>query len=380
MSLMLPIAAILSAGWLYLIGQTWAALRFARCRLPAPAEQPPVSILKPLHGAEPGLYENLRSFVEQDYPMLQIVLGVNNPEDSALVDAGALIRDFPRQDIAVIVDRRIRGTNQKVSNLENILPAARHDILVLADSDMRVDPRYLSVVTAPLDDPRTGVVTCLYKGASAGGLWSDLGALQINFGFLPNAIFADALKIGGGCFGATIALRRAILDRIGGFSSLRDELADDRRIGDAVRAQRLMIVLSPYLVEAQVYEPSFLALWHHELRWARTVRGLVPAGFAGTFATHPLALALLAAAGTGFSLTPTILVGITCLLRWATAGVIARTLGCSTIKLWVLPLRDVLSFAVFVASFFGRRVLWRDQNFDVDPSGRMTVVDGEKTV
>ena len=184
--------------------------------LPVPAEQPPVSILKPLHGAEPGLYENLRSFVEQDYPMLQIVLGVNNPEDSALVDARALIHDFPRQDIAVIVDRRIRGTNQKVSNLENMLPAARHDILVLADSDMRVDPRYLSAVTAPLDDPRTGVVTCLYKGASTGGLWSDLGALQINFGFLPNAIFADALKIGGGCFGATIALRRAILDRIGG--------------------------------------------------------------------------------------------------------------------------------------------------------------------
>ena len=252
-----------------------------------PAEQAPVSILKPLHGAEPGLYENLRSFVEQDYPTLQIVLGVNNPEDSALVDARALIRNFPRQDIAVIVDRRIRGTNQKVSNLENMLPAARHDILVLADSDMRVDPRYLAAVTAPLDDPRTGVVTCLYKGATAGGLWSDLGALQINFGFLLNAIFADALRIGGGCFGATIALRRTILDRIGGFSSLRDELADDRRIGDAVRAQRLMVVLSPYLVEAQVYEPSFLALWHHELRWARTVRALAPAGFAGTFVTHP---------------------------------------------------------------------------------------------
>lgn len=380
MSLMLLIAAVLLAGWLYLAGQTWAALRFARCRLPVPAEQAPVSILKPLHGAEPGLYENLRSFVEQDYPTLQIVLGVNNPEDSALVDARALIRNFPRQDIAVIVDRRIRGTNQKVSNLENMLPAARHDILVLADSDMRVDPRYLAAVTAPLDDPRTGVVTCLYKGATAGGLWSDLGALQINFGFLLNAIFADALRIGGGCFGATIALRRAILDRIGGFSSLRDELADDRQIGDAVRAQRLMVVLSPYLVEAQVYEPSFLALWHHELRWARTVRGIAPAGFAGTFTTHPLALALLAAAATGFSLTPTIFVGITCLLRWATAGVIARTLGCSTKKLWVLPLRDVLSFAVFVASFFGRRVLWRDQNFDVDPSGRMTVVDGEKTV
>jgi ceramide glucosyltransferase len=380
MSLMLLIAAVLLTGWLCLAGQVWAALRFSRRPLPMPAEQPPVSILKPLHGAEPRLYENLRSFVEQDYPMLQIVLGVNNPEDGALIDAHALIHDFPRRDIAVIVDRRVRGSNQKVSNLENMLPAARHDILVLADSDMRVDSRYLAAITAPLRDPDTGVVTCLYTGESTGGLWSDLGALQINFSFLANALFADALRIGGGCFGATIALRRATLDRIGGFASLRDELADDRRIGDAVRAQGLRVVLSRYLVDAQVYEPSFLAMWRHELRWARTVRALTPAGFAGTIVTHPVALALLTGVGSAFRLAPLIVFGITCVLRWATAGVIARHLGCSSNKLWLLPLRDALSFAVFVASFFGRRVFWRDQNFDVDPSGRMTVVDGEKAV
>ncbi len=380
MSLMLLIVAVVLAGWLCLVGQAWAALRFARCPLPASMEQPPVSILKPLHGAEPSLYENLRSFVEQDYPTLQIVLGVNNPEDSAIADARALIRDFPRHDIALIVDRHIRGSNQKVSNLENMLPAARHDILLLADSDMQVDLRYLAAVTAALLDSHTGAVTCLYKGRSAGGLWSDLGALQINFSFLPNALLADALGIGGGCFGATVALRRATLERIGGFAPLRNELADDRRIGDAVRAQGLAVVLSPYLVKAQVYEPSFLALWRHELRWARTVKGLAPVGFAGTFVTHPLALALLAAAGSGFRLAPAIFLGITCMLRWATAGVIARRLGCSSKKLWLLPLRDALSFTVFVASFFGRRVLWRDQSFDVDPSGRMTVVDGEKAV
>lgn len=379
MSLMLIVAVVL-AGWLCLLGQVSAAMRFARRPLPVSKEQSPVSILKPLHGAEPALYQNLRSFVEQDYPKLQIVLGVNNPEDGALAEARALIHDFPCQDIALVIDRHIRGNNQKVSNLENMLPAARHDILVLADSDMQVDSRYLAAVTAPLCDQGTGVVTCLYKGASGGGLWSDLGALQINFSFLANALFADALRIGGGCFGATIVLRRATLDRIGGFASLRDELADDRRIGDAARAQGLRVVLSRYLVEAQVYEPSFRALWSHELRWARTVKGLAPVGFAGTFVTHPLALALLAAAGSGFRLAPTILLGITCILRWTAAGVMARTLGCPTRKLWLLPARDVLSFAVFVASFFGRRVLWRDQSFHVDPSGRMTVVDGEKAV
>ena len=206
MSLTLPIALVLLAGWVCLAGQVAAALRFARRPLPSAAEQPAVSVLKPLHGAEPGLYENLRSFVEQDYPDVQLVLGVNHPQDGALDAARELIRDFPEDDIALVVDRRIRGSNHKVSNLENMLRSARHDILVLADSDMRVDRRYLAAVTAPLGDAGIGVVTCLYKGVSTGGLWSDLGALQINFGFLPNALFADALGVGGGCFGATIAL------------------------------------------------------------------------------------------------------------------------------------------------------------------------------
>lgn len=371
-----PIAFVLGIGWLCLVGQLIAVLRFARRPLPAAAGGPAVSVLKPLHGAEPGLYENLCSFVVQDYPAVQLVLGVNHPEDGALEAARALIRDRPDDDIALIVDRRVRGSNQKVANLENMLPAARHHILVLADSDMRVDPRYLAAMAAPLADERVGVVTCLYKGVSTGGLWSDLGALQINFGFLPNALLGDALGIGNGCFGATIALRRATLRRIGGFARVRDELADDQRIGDAVRAQGLAVELSPYLVEAQVWEPSLAALWRHELRWARTVRGIAPLGFAGSAMTHPLAIALLAVGIVGFGSTVGILFAATCLLRWATAGVMARSLGLPILKLWLLPLRDLLSFAVFIASFFGRRVSWRDQNLYVEPNGHMTAVDG----
>ncbi|HXC89013.1 MAG TPA: bacteriohopanetetrol glucosamine biosynthesis glycosyltransferase HpnI [Stellaceae bacterium] len=380
MTLSSPIVVVLVIGWLCLVGQMLAALRFARRPLPAAVRPAAVSVLKPLHGAEPGLYENLRSFVEQDYPAVQIVLGVNHPQDGALDAARALIRDFPGDDVALVVDRRIRGSNQKVANLENMLAAARHDTLVLADSDMRVNPRYLAAVAAPLADSRVGVVTCLYKGASTGGFWSDLGALQINFSFLTNALLGDALGIGRGCFGATIALRRATLRRIGGFARVRDELADDQRIGDAVRAQGLAVVLSPYLVEAQVWEPSLAALWRHELRWARTVRGIAPIGFAGSAATHPLAIALLAAIIAGFGSIAGILLAATCVLRWAAAGALARALGLPVRRLWLLPLRDVLSFAVFVASFFGRRVSWRDQNLHVEPNGRMTVVDGEKAL
>jgi len=369
--------ALLSPGWVYLCGAAWAVTRFARSDLPIATEQPAISILKPLHGAEPGLYENLRSFAEQDYPARQIVLGVNDPRDGAIEAARALIREFPGGDVALVVDRRSNGSNGKVSNLENMLPATRHDILVLADSDMRVDRRYLGAVAAPLNDPSIGIVTCLYKAVPTGGIWSELGAMHINFGFLPGAVVGEALGVGRGCFGATIALRRQTLGRIGGFASVRDELADDHRLGDAVRFEGLTVVLSRYLVEARVTEPSLVALWRHELRWARTVRGVTPAAYAGSIVAHPLMVAALAAAVTGFGLTSCALVAITYLVRWACARVTAHALGLRTARAALLPVRDALSFAVFVASFFARTVFWRDQHFRVESSGRMTV-DGDE--
>ncbi len=373
----LAVALLLLPGWIYLPGAALAVWRFVRRDLPSRADRPAVSILKPLHGVEPGLYENLRSFADQDYPDRQIVLGVNDPQDGALDAARALIRDLPAADVALVVDQRIRGSNGKVSNLENMLPAARHGVLVLADSDMRVEPQYLAAVTAPLDNPRIGVVTCLYKGVPTGGIWSELGAMHINFEFLPSALVGEALGIGHGCFGATIALTRHTLERIGGFATLRDELADDHRLGNAVRAAGLAVVLSRYLVEARVSEPSLTALWRHELRWARTVRGLAPFAYAGSIVTHPLAVAVLAAAFTGFGLTSCGFVAITCLLRWGCANAIAGVLGVGGGRFWLLPVRDALSFAVFVASFFARTVFWRGDQFRVEASGRMTV-DGDK--
>src|SRR5277367_6970294 len=147
---------LLFPGWVYLFGAALAVTRFARRGLPISTEQPAISILKPLHGAEPGLYENLRSFADQDYPKRQVVLGVNDPLDGALDASRALVRDFPDGDVALVVDRRIRGSNRKISNVENMLPAARHNILVLADSDIRVDRDYLAAITAPFSDRRTG--------------------------------------------------------------------------------------------------------------------------------------------------------------------------------------------------------------------------------
>jgi ceramide glucosyltransferase len=370
------LALVLILAWAYLIGSTVAALRFARRPIVAPAERPPVSVLKPLHGAEPGLYENLRSFVDQDYPAMQVVFGVRHSADMALPVARALMRNRPEKDLELVVDARTIGSNLKVANLENMLPAASHDFIVLADSDMRVDPHYLGAATAPLRDPRNGLATCLYKGVPMGGLWSQFGAMQINFAFLPSALLGEMLSTGGGCFGATIALRREVLERIGGFARIRDELADDHRLGDAVRELGLATVLSPYIVENRLAEPSLSSLWRHELRWARTVRAMAPFGFAGSIVTHTVVLALLAGAAAGFSAIACWLALISCMLRWISAGIIARSLALPIGGLWLLPLRDVLSFAVFIGSFCGRSVLWRDQLFRVEPGGRMTV-EGE---
>jgi ceramide glucosyltransferase len=377
MDLNLTILIVLLPAWVYLIGSAVAVSRFVRRPLPGPSNPAAVSVLKPLHGDEPGLYENLRSFAEQDYPTGQIVLGVNDAEDGALPAAGALIRDLPGRDIALVVDPRTRGSNRKVANLENMLEAARHDVIVLADSDMRVERHYLATVIAPLRDPLTGVVTCLYKGVPNAGLWAQLGAMHINFWFLPGALVGEALGVGGGCFGATIAIRRETLDRIGGFERLRDELADDHRIGDEVRALGLSVVLSSYIVEARVTEPTFIALWRHELRWARTERSVAPAGFAGSILSHAVAIAVLGAVVTGFDLTSLIFLVISCVLRWATVRVIADTLGLPPAKPRLLAVRDALSFAVFVASFFGRTVSWRDEFFRVEASGHLTA-DGDK--
>jgi len=336
-------------------------------------------VLKPLHGAENGLAENLRSFVDQDYPTVQTVLGVRSLEDGAVPVAQAVIASRPGSDITLVVDSRVNGSNLKVANLENMLPAAHHELLVIADSDMRVGRSYLAALAGPLQDPTVGLVTCLYKGASTGGLWSDLGALHVNFGFLPSAVLGEAIGWGGGCFGATLALRRKVLDRIGGFPRLRNELADDHRLGSAVRELGLTAVLSPYIVENRITETSFLSLWRHELRWARTTRVMAPGGFAGSVVTHTMVIALLAALAAEMGPLAMAFLVVSCLLRWGSAIGVARMLGLPLRRFWLLPVRDVLSFGVFVASFCGRSVLWRGQLFKVDEGGRITA-EGDEPV
>jgi ceramide glucosyltransferase len=376
---LIVLTALLLPVWAYALAIVWAARRFARRTPPQPAGTPAISVLKPLHGDERGLAENLRSFVDQDYPSHQTVLGVRSLSDGAVPVTHQVIASRPGQDITLVVDPKASGSNLKVANLENMLPAARYDVLVIADSDMRVGASYLAALSGQLQDPTIGLVTCAYKGDSTGGLWSDLGAMHINFGFLPGVLLGEAIGWGGGCFGATLALRREVLDRIGGFARLRNELADDHRMGSAVRELRLRAVLSPYVVENRISEPSFVSLWRHELRWARTTRVVAPGGFAGSVVTHTMVIALLAAFAAQLQPVAAAFLAVSCLLRWGSALAVARILGLPLRRFWLLPMRDVLSFAVFVVSFCGRNVLWRGQLFKVDEGGRMTA-EGDKPV
>jgi ceramide glucosyltransferase len=377
----MPVPALLLGllalvGCAYLIAAAALVGRFARRRETRRPGLPGVTVLRPLHGADAGLYENLISACEQDFPVFQVVLGVRQPDDPAIAIVRRVVAERPGSELDLVVDPAVRGTNLKVSNLENMLAVARHPVLVIADSDMRVTPSYLAEVTAPLADPAVGLVTCLYRGIPVGGMWSTLGALFVNHGFLPSAVLGDRLEPGNGCFGATMALRRDVFDEIGGLAPLRDQLADDYALGAMVRRSGRRVVLSPHLVDTMVAEPSLAALFRHELRWQRTIRLLAPWGFVGSVVTHPTALALLAAVASGLAWPFLALVGLTFAVRVATVRAVDRALGTQPTPVWLLPPRDVLSFTVFVASFCGHKIAWRGRAFRLARDGRL-IPDGD---
>lgn len=370
--------AAAASGSLYLIAAALAVREFMRRPQARLEDRPPVTVMKPLCGEEPELYENLRSYCRQRYPRLQLVFGVQNPRDPAIRSVRRLIAEFPEIDIALVEGARWGAGNPKVANLQNMLAAARHDILVMADADIRVGPGYVEAVVAALSRPGVGLVTCLYRGRAAGGLWSRLAALHINHGFFPQAVIGRALNIGSGCFGATIAMRKSTLEATGGFAAIADRLADDHALGEAVERLGLDIALSPYVVDNVVAEPSLRSVFRHELRWALTIRALAPSGFLGLLVTYPLALVVLAGLLRGWS------EGVDALLLWVTIcrGAMALTiddaLGLPRTPPWLMPIRDAVSFAVFVASFFTRTVAWRDQRLRIGPRGQL--IPGRQTM
>jgi len=365
------IVALASAvGCAYLLCAAVLTSGFPRRPLPASRTATPrVTILKPLHGTEPGLFENLASFCTQNYPgAIQIVLGVQDPRDDAIAVVEQLQAKYKGCHLDLVVDATMHGLNRKVSNLVNMWRYVEHDVVVVADSDMRVDPDYLSRVVAALEHRGVGAVTCLYHGVGANGFWAQLAALGINAHFLPNVIMGLGLKLAKPCFGSTIAFKRKALVGIGGFIRVVDCLADDYAIGAALRARGYRISVSPITVGHVCGEMSASELWHHEVRWARTIRSLDPAGYAGTIITHAFSLALIAAmlGVAAQSLRPAIALGLAIAsfgCRLALLRQVERAFNLPPQASWLVPLRDVLSFAVFVSSFFGQTARWKGRRY-----------------
>ncbi len=342
---------------------------------PLAVDRDGVSLLKPLHGEEPGLERNLRSaFLQDDIGRAQIVFGVQDPADPARALADALMREHPEIDAGLHLDARRHGRNGKISNLINMAPHAAGPILIVSDSDIGVPTDYIGRLRVLLAEPGVGVVTCPYYGVAETGVWSRLAAMGLSYHFLPNVIAGVSLKLAAPCMGSTIALRRETLARIGGFEAFADVLADDYAIGQAVRRAGLKSVVAPVLVSHSFSERSFGEFFSHELRWARTVKGVDRLGHIGSLISHPLALALIAALLLGFAPTALVMLVTALLARLWLMRVTEAVIGAQTGPWWLLPVRDVLSFLVFVSSFAGRAVEWRGVKFHVTQDGDLRPV------
>jgi len=334
-----------------------------------PGLRPPISVLKPLCGADYGLYESLRSFCVQQYPRFQIIFGVHDAADPAVQVVERLQREFPTLDLHIAIDPRQLGSSRKVSNLLNMMPLALHDLLVIADADVRVAPDYLERVVAPLQDRGVGIVTCPYRGSPRPGLPSFLGAIFINEWFMPSAWVAAMFGSRSFSFGATIAIRREALESIGGFAAIANQLADDYRLGELTRRLGLRTVLSDVEVETCVDERSMADLLQHELRWLRTIRTVQPIGYAFSFISFGVPTAIVGcllaggAAPTGVLLAVTVAARL--LLHYAVAG--PRLLPVS--RTWLLLLSDAIAFGLWCWGFIARTVEWRNVRYYVARDG-----------
>lgn len=360
--------AVFGIGYTLVAG--WLVRRFFACAPAEPSGSPGVTIVQPLHGDEWNLAGNLASFFEQDYAgPVQHLFGVHDPDDAALRTVDALRARYPAACITVVADARLYGPNRKIANLVNMLPHASHDVLCFADSDVSVGPRYLRHVVGALQQPDVGLVTCLYRGRCAPGWWPRFAAASTNYHFLPGVLTGLAIGRARPCFGQTIAMRSAMLERVGGLAQFAHHLAEDHALGEAVRRAGATVAIPPFAVRHACAETGLEQLVAHELRWSRTIRACDRPGHLGSALMHPLPFALLTAALAGGAPWAWALVALALLARLGLKWVADRAVREGLRGGWLLPLWDLLAFAIFVGSFCSSRVVWRGLSFEVDGNG-----------
>jgi ceramide glucosyltransferase len=362
------------AGIGYTIAAAFLVAPYASVPLRAGRVVPAMTVLKPLHGLEPRLLDNLETLLAQDYGApLQIIFGLRDADDPAIAVVEALRARHPWADIALVIDPARHGSNNKVSNLINMTGRIAHPLVVISDSDVALPPGTLQRLAEAADDKGVGLVSCLHIGRGDAGFWSGLGAMDIAYRFMPSVAVACATGLGQPALGPTMALRREVLEGIGGFARFADVLADDYEMGRAVRALGLRGVVPRLVIIHCCAESTLGALVRHELRWTRTIYGIDWAGFMGSGITHSLPTALIAAVMTGGSGFGLALVGAALAARLGLAVWVDRIAGQSSGPKWLLPARDVLSFCIYLTTFFVNRVEWHGVRFKVAPDGKMAV-------
>lgn len=361
--------------WLYWVFAYWCVRAFFRHpQVADPDFCPPVSILKPVKGLDPQAYENFLTFIHQNYPEFEILFGVLDADDPAVPVIERLRQEFSEPNIRLIIADPL-GTNPKVSILHHLVKEARYEILAISDSDMRVTPDYLSRVVAPLANPKTGLVTCPYKGEEALNLTARLEALYVGGLFLPSVLVGRRYLAGRFALGATMVLRQSDLIAVGGFGAIADYLADDYELGARIGAQGRRVHLSDYIPTTVLGAESLRQFWDRQLRWAKCARVSRWREYPGFLVTFSTPLAMATATASRFAPWGLVTVVTSITLRWGVAWLVSGHTDDRLLRrslLW-LPLSDLLVFSIWCAGGLGRRVVWRGQKFELTSDGRLRV-------
>jgi len=372
------ILLVATGPFVYYLAATFAAWRFFRRERARalPVFTPPVSIIKPVHGVDFSSYENFSSFCKQNYPQYEILFAVNDELDPAVAVIRGIMQHFPDRPIRLISGAPKLGTNQKVNNLALLAREARHDVLVMSDSDVRVGPEYLHEVVAPLADPQTGAVTSLYRGVAQRNLWAELEAIGAAGDFCPGVLLASSTEGVRFALGASIATTKPWLDKIGGFASFANMLADDYELGNRIAKAGGSIQLSREVVSTMYPAQSLRVFWQHQVRWAKTIRLCRPASYVALLFTQGLPWTLLASVLAPSRTIAGVYLGAYLILRVlmaATVGIWGVQDETLRRKLWLVPVWDAIHFIVWIASFASNRVVWGTTQYTAE-KGRLIPV------
>jgi ceramide glucosyltransferase len=338
---------------------------------------PPVSILKPLHGLEPKLEENLESFFRQDYPEFELIFCARRADDPGLALARRLAERYPRVPVRVLTCGEPQWTNAKLYSLERMWTHARHELLIISDSDVRVGESYLREVVKPFRDVRVGLNTCIYRGLPAGGFWTQIEALGMSVEMTAGVLVAEMMEGMKFALGPTMVVRKECLQALNGFGFMADYCADDYILGNSIADSGMKVALSHHSVEHVVVHHSFAASFEHQVRWMRSTRFSRPKGHLGSLLTYALpygVLGMIAGLAAG---RPDLGVA---LLVWAVANRILQSILAgyvvagdrnALVRCWLFPIRDLLGGALWVASYFSSRINWRGEAYRLVRGGRM---------